>query len=104
MLEAVFTHAGLEGSIERILSVEAVGVFKPHPDIYRLAVDSFEVPADQILFMSSNTWDAFAVSAFGLTVAWVNRFGQSPERLPSRPDAEITSLSELLVLLGIVSE
>ena len=53
-----------------------------------------------ILFVSSNAWDAYAASAFGMRVAWCNRYTQRRERLPGRPDREIRTLAELPALLG----
>jgi 2-haloacid dehalogenase len=62
-------------------------------------VDGLKVKPEQIVFQSSNAWDAAGASAFGFKVAWVNRFGQSEERLPGRPDAEIDDLMKLADLL-----
>ena len=70
------------------------------PRVYQLAVDRLALPPDAILFVSSNAWDAYAASAFGLKVAWCNRYGQPQERLPGNPDREIRSLAELPALLG----
>ena len=53
----------------------------------------------EIAFQSSNAWDAYAASAFGMRVVWCNRYGQRPERLPGRPDAEVASLDALPGLL-----
>ncbi len=99
MLEAAVKNAGLEDLIEQNLSVENVGIYKPDPRVYRMAVDGLNVRSDEIVFQSSNAWDAAGASAFGFKVAWVNRFGQSEERLPGRPDVEIKNLMELPVLL-----
>lgn len=101
MLASAAESAGLAGLLEQVLSVEDVGVYKPHPAVYRLAVDRLGVPAAEILFVSSNGWDAFGAKAFGLQVAWCNRAGQPPERLPAAPDVEVRSLSELPPLLGL---
>ena len=75
-------------------------VYKPDPRVYQLAVDRFGVAAEAILFSSSNAWDAYAASAFGMRVAWCNRYDQRPERLPGRPDEEISSLAALPALVG----
>lgn len=99
MLEAAVTNSGLDGLIENNFSVEDVGVFKPDPRVYQIAVDRLNVAAEEIVFQSSNAWDAAGASAFGFKVAWVNRFGQSVERLPGLPDVEIKSLIELPDLL-----
>jgi 2-haloacid dehalogenase len=100
MLDAVVKGAGLEGLLDAVLSVEEAGVFKPHPSVYALATRRFGVDAAAISFQSSNAWDAYAASAFGMQVVWCNRYGQRPERLPGRPDREIRSLAELPALVG----
>ncbi len=95
MLEAAVKAAKLDALLDAVLSVEAVGVYKPHPKVYQLAVDRFGVPAAAIAYQSSNAWDAYAASAFGMQVVWCNRYGQQPERLPGTPDRTVRSLAEL---------
>ena len=95
MLEAAVKNAGLGDLIEENVSVEDVGIFKPDPRVYQLAVDGLKVRSEEIVFQSSNAWDAAGASAFGFNVAWVNRFGQREERLPGKPDVEIKTLLEL---------
>ena len=99
MLRDLVASSGLGGLLDHVLSVEEVGVFKPHPSVYQLAVDRLGVPAQQISFQSSNAWDANAASAFGMRVVWCNRYGQRRERLPGAPDREIRTLAELPDLL-----
>ena len=100
MLDAVVKGAKLDGLLDAVLSVEDVGVYKPHPKVYQLAVDRLGVPASAIAFQSSNAWDAYAASAFGMQVVWCNRYGQRRERLPGAPDREIKTLAELPALVG----
>lgn len=100
MLDAAVKGAQLEGLLDAVLSVEEVGVYKPHPKVYQLAVERLGLPADAIAFQSSNAWDAYAAAAFGMQVVWCNRYGQRPERLPGRPQREVSSLSELPPLVG----
>ena len=102
MLRAVVEAANLGVFLDAILSVEEVGVFKPHPDVYRLAVKHLGVPAAGIAFISANGWDAYAASAFGMRVVWCNRCGQRPERLPGAPDRVVASLADLPALVGAV--
>jgi len=99
MLEAAVKNSGIENLIEENFSVEEVGIFKPDPRVYQIAVDGMNVKPEQIVFQSSNAWDASGASTFGFKVAWVNRFGQSEERLPERPDVEIKNLMKLPDLL-----
>ncbi len=95
MLEAAVKAAKLDALLDAVLSVETVGVYKPHPKVYQLAVDRLGIPAAAIAFQSSNAWDAYAASAFGMQVVWCNRYGQQPERLPGTPDRTVRSLAEL---------
>jgi 2-haloacid dehalogenase len=101
MLDAAVNNAGIGDFLDAVLSMESVGVYKPHPKVYQLAVDHLAIPADAISFQSSNAWDAYAASAFGMRVVWCNRYGQRPERLPGKPDHEIASLAELPELVGV---
>ena len=100
MLRAVVNAAKLGPQLDAVLSVEEVGVFKPHPHVYQLAVDRLEIPAAHIAFVSANGWDAYAASAFGMRVIWCNRYGQKPERLPGAPDRVVKSLAALPALVG----
>jgi 2-haloacid dehalogenase len=100
MLDALVSRAGLAGAFDAILSVDAVGVFKTHPNAYRYALDALSLPADAIASQSSNAWDAFAASDFGMRAVWRNRYGQRRERLPGKPDFEIRTLAELPGLLA----
>ncbi len=95
MLAAAVNNSGIAGYFDAVLSVEEVGVFKPHPDVYGMAPTRLALANEQICFLSSNGWDAFAAKAFGFQVLWCNRFGQPPERIPSQPDGEIADLSLL---------
>lgn len=101
MLSAAVENSGISGLLDAVLSVERVGVFKPHPSVYRMAVDELGVPAEKFCFVSSNAWDAHAAKAFGFHVVWCNRFHQVTERIPERPDGEIDTLAELPGILGI---
>ena len=101
MLDAAVEAAGIADSLDAVLSVEEVGIYKPHPSVYQLVVDGLGVEAANVSFQSSNAWDANAAAAFGFRVAWCNRFGQGQERVPEAPDAEIATLAELPALLGI---
>src|SRR5215831_1630859 len=70
MLDAAVRNAKLDALLDLVLSVEDVGVYKPHRKVYQLAVERLGVPAAAIAFQSSNAWDAYAASAFGMQVVW----------------------------------
>jgi 2-haloacid dehalogenase len=101
MLAPVVEAAGFTSLFDAVLSVEAAGIYKPHPSVYRLAVDRLGIAAGEIAFLSSNGWDAHAASAFGLRAIWCNRYNQPRERLPGAPEREIRALAELPGLLVV---
>lgn len=102
MLKSAVSSTGLEHLIDRIYSVEEVGVYKPDPRVYQLAVDKLKLSPKEISFQSSNSWDVAGAATYGLRVAWINRFNHNKENLPFGPDAELTSLRDLPTLLGLV--
>jgi 2-haloacid dehalogenase len=101
MLTPVIKAAGWTALFDAVLSIEEAGIYKPHPSVYQLAVDRLGVEPNEIAFLSSNGWDAYAAAAFGLRAVWCNRYNQPPERLPDTPEREIRSLAELPGMLGI---
>jgi 2-haloacid dehalogenase len=66
MLASAVKYARLDDLLDCVLSVEEVGVYKPNPRVYQLAVDRLGIQASQISFQSSNAWDAYAASSFGI--------------------------------------
>lgn len=101
MLAALLRNARMSELFDAVLSVQEVGAFKPDAAVYALAPARLGLAAGQILFVSSNGWDAYGASAFGMRVAWCKRREQVPERLPGAPDLELHSLAELPALLGL---
>ncbi len=101
MIQAAIDNAGIGGVLDAAFSVDTVGIFKPHPSVYQLAVDGLSVPKERICFMSSNAWDVAGAAYFGFRVVWVNRYGQPQENLPGTPEQVITDLSALPALLGV---
>jgi len=100
MLADAVHSAGLNDLLDFVLSVETVGVFKPAPPVYRLAMEQLGLTAGQIAFVSSNPWDAFGAHAFGFQVFWVNRTNQ-PDEYGLREVA--TELSDLAALPGALN-
>ena len=99
MLGSAVAAAGIGARLGAILSVEAVGVFKPAPEVYRLGTAAFGLPAGQIAFVSANGWDAAGAADFGFRTIWVSRRGAPAERLPGRPAAVIGDLAGLPTIL-----
>ncbi|HEY9718282.1 MAG TPA: haloacid dehalogenase type II [Trichormus sp.] len=100
MLDAIVNNAGLANLLDEVMSADAVKAFKTHPLVYEHCLERLKLQPHQVLFHSSNAWDAFGASAFGMRVVWCNRYGQRRERLPGNPDFEIKNLAELPKLLA----
>jgi 2-haloacid dehalogenase len=95
MLDAGIRNARLDELLDAVLSVEEVGVYKPSPEVYAMAARQLDLLPGEIGFVSANGWDVHGASAFGFRVAWCNRTGQPPERLPGAPEIVVRSLAEL---------
>jgi len=93
MLAAAVESAGIGGLLDALLSVESVGIFKPHASVYDLVGQHFSVDRSQVLFVSSNGWDAGAATGYGFATAWVNRAGDPIDRLPWTPPHILSDLS-----------
>jgi 2-haloacid dehalogenase len=96
MLEAVVRHAGFAELLDPVLSVEGSGRFKTDPATYALGTRALGLGADQVLFVSSNCWDAIGATWFGYTTLWINRFGLPLDELGARPTRIGTRLTDVL--------
>ncbi|WP_435660117.1 haloacid dehalogenase type II [Leisingera caerulea] len=85
MLDGAVQSAGLGGVLDDVLSVESAGIFKPDSRVYDLVGKRFGCAKDEVLFVSSNGWDAAGATGYGFVTAWVNRAGEPVDRLPWKP-------------------
>lgn len=95
MLEAAVRKNGLDTYFHSVISVDPVKTYKPSPRVYQLGIDALKLPADEILFVSSNAWDAAGAKAFGYGVCWCNRSGRARDQLGFEPDMIVTSLDQI---------
>lgn len=95
MLGAAVESAGIGDMLDDVLSVESVGIFKPDRRVYDLVGQRFECAADQVLFVSSNGWDAAGASGYGFVAVWVNRAGEPVDRLPWQPAHQLADLTPI---------
>jgi 2-haloacid dehalogenase len=100
MLEAALIAAGLRPLFAHVLSVESVRKFKTAPEAYQLGPDAFGRPANELLFVSSNGWDAAGAAWFGYPAYWINRAGAPMERLDARPIATGRTMTDLVAFLS----
>jgi 2-haloacid dehalogenase len=95
MLDAAVTASGIAALCDAVLSVDAVQMYKPRPEVYALVTDRFAVKPDEVVFVSSNRWDIMGAASFGFRPVWVNR-SQMPDEYPhQRPVHTIPDLSAL---------
>jgi 2-haloacid dehalogenase len=99
MLESAVNAAAMQGLFHHILSADQVRKFKTAPEVYQLAPDIFGLPAKDILFVSSNAWDACCAKWFGFTTFWVNRTNTVNEELGVMCDGEGRNLQDLLTFV-----
>ena len=99
MLATVVQSNGLEPYLDKVVTIEEVRLFKTAPQAYELLLKAFPVQKHEVLFVSSNAWDALAAKWFGFDVFWVNRLGHPFEEIGEKPTYEGKSLTEVLEAL-----
>ena len=101
MLEGAVRSAGIGDVLDDVLSVESVGVFKPARRVYDLVGQRFDCAPEEVLFVSSNGWDAAAASGYGFRTVWVNRVGEPMDRLPWTPHRVLGDLGSIPAEAGV---
>jgi 2-haloacid dehalogenase len=96
MLAAAVASAGFAGLLDPVLSVQETRRYKTDPACYALGPTALGLPAEQILFVSSNGWDAIGATWFGYQTLWVNRAGAPLEALGTQPTRIGASLRDVL--------
>jgi 2-haloacid dehalogenase len=96
MLDVAVKSAGLSDVLDHVISVDSIRKYKTHPDAYALGSNATGLQPKQILFVSSNGWDALAATWFGYRTLWVNRAGLPWESFETRATREGTSLRDVL--------
>jgi 2-haloacid dehalogenase len=99
MLATVVESNGLKPYLNKVITVEEVRLFKTAPQAYALLLQEFPFQKKEVLFVSSNAWDALAAKWFGFDVFWVNRMGHPFEEIGERPTYEGKSLTEVLSVI-----
>ena len=99
MLATVVESNGLKPYLDKVVTIEDVRLFKTAPQAYELLLKAFPVKKEEILFVSSNAWDALAAKWYGFDVFWVNRQGHPFEEIGEKPNHEGGSLTEVLGVL-----
>lgn len=86
MLDSAVKSAGMEDVLDHIISVDRIRLFKTSPESYGLVQQTISVRKEEVLFVSSNAWDALGASWYGFTTLWINRQNLPYEAIGPRPD------------------
>jgi 2-haloacid dehalogenase len=95
MLATAVAASRLGDDLDAVLSVDAIRIYKPRPEVYALVTQRFRIAPAEVVFVSSNRWDVMGAAAVGFRTAWINRSGM-PEEYGPAPDQVLTSLQGLL--------
>lgn len=95
MLRGAVESANLQEVLDDVLSVQDVGVFKPHKSVYEMVGQRFGTSVKEVLFVSSNGWDAAHAAGFGFVSVWVNRANEPIDRLPWKPAHVLRDLTTI---------
>ncbi len=101
MLRVAAEYNGLQGYFSQIISASEVGSFKPNLQVYQWACQKLGQEPAAVGLVSANTWDVTGAKAAGLWACWVNRTGAPWDDLDFQPDAAVSSMLEILPLLGL---
>ena len=100
MLASAVHSAGMGECLDAVLSVDSVRQFKTTPTSYQIVTEHFGLAPAEVLFVSSNAWDALGATWFGFTTLWVNRQGLPPEAIGPAPHHTGRDLTAVLQVLG----
>ncbi len=102
MLDAAVRTNGLESNFTEIISVDRVKTYKPSPRVYALGPEILGIPVGEILFVSSNSWDAAGAKAFGYQVCLCNRSGKEIDCWGFAPDFVVSRLHQIAKRIQMV--
>ncbi len=103
MLNLAVKSAGLDGLLDHVISVDPIRKYKTHPDAYALGEQATGLAAKQILFVSSNAWDALAATWYGYQTLWVNRYQLPFEELGTQATRSGENLRDVLAFFPFPS-
>ena len=98
MLQRGISKNGMSAFIDHVFSVDDIAKFKPDPSVYKMVTDKLGLEPSEVMFISSNQWDAAGAANFGFKVSWINRSNTFREAITY--DDNITELNALTDLLN----
>ena len=99
LLNELVKSNNLENIFDDLFSIEEVGIYKPDSKVYDMPIKKYQIKADEIAFLSANTWDVSGGGNYGFNSIWVNRNNNVFDNLDYKPQNEIKNLKELLNII-----
>lgn len=101
MLQSAADSAGLSSLLDQLISIDSVRQFKTHPRAYGLASEVLNIPCQELLFVSSNAWDALGATWYGFVTCWINRSNLPFEKIGPRPSYVASDLKQVLNIIEV---
>jgi len=99
LLNELVKSNDLDNLFDNIFSIEEVGVYKPDSKVYDLPVKKYQIKAEEIVFLSANTWDVSGGGNYGYNSIWVNRNDNIFDNLDYSPKNKVKNLNQLLDII-----
>ena len=96
LLNELVKSNNLENIFDDLFSIEEVGIYKPDSKVYDLPVKKYQIENNEIMFLSSNTWDISGAGNYGYNPVWINRSDNIFDNLDYSPKKEVKNLNQLL--------
>ncbi len=99
LLKKLVKNNNLENFFDDIFSVEKVKIYKPSLKVYDIPIKKYKIKKNEVVFLSSNTWDVSGGGNYGYNTVWVNRNQNIFDKLDYIPKNEIKNLKQLLDII-----
>ena len=96
LLNELVKSNNLENIFDDLFSIEEVGIYKPNSKVYDIPIKKYQIKADEIAFLSANTWDVSGGGNYGYNAIWVNRNKNIFDNLDYKPKNEVSDLTQLV--------
>ena len=96
LLNELVKSNNLDNIFNDIFSIEEVKVYKPHPKVYNIPIEKYQIQKNEVAYLSANTWDVSAAGNYGFNPVWVNRKNSNFDKLDYVPKYQIENLSKLI--------
>ena len=99
LLNELVKNNNLENIFDDLFSIEEVGIYKPDSKVYDMPIKKYQIKAEEIAFLSANTWDVSGGGNYGYSAIWVNRNNSIFDNLDYSPKNEVKDLKQLLEII-----